>query len=92
MPCAARRASSATDQFGSTVEHITNRLPGFIDAAQPGVVPSPNNTDSVCAALTTTETTMSHCAPSAASVSQATPPSRAKAWATSSRTSNTCGS
>ena len=29
-PMASRRASKATDQFGSTVEHITNTLPGFM--------------------------------------------------------------
>ena len=56
MPASARRSSSAIDQFGSTVEHITNTLPGFIAAAAPS---SPNSTASVCAALTTTQTTTS---------------------------------
>jgi hypothetical protein len=75
---ASRRASKATDQLGSTVEHITNTLPGFMLAAQPGVVPSPNNTASVCAALTTTDTTTSHAAPSEARESCAVPPSLVK--------------
>ena len=54
-PAPSRRASSAIDQFGSTVEHITKTLPGRIAAAR--AVASPNSTASVCAALTTTETT-----------------------------------
>src|SRR5574337_1057153 len=88
MPSFSRRASSATDQFGSTVEHITNRLPGRMWAATPS---SPNSTASVCAALTTTETTTSQRAPSSASVSQALPPSWAKSCTTSRRRSNTWG-
>jgi hypothetical protein len=82
----------ATDQFGSTVEHITKTLPGVIAPAQPVPSPAgPNSTASVCAALTTTEMTTSQAAPSAGSESQATPPSLAKACAASVRTSKTCG-
>src|SRR5450830_23148 len=84
MPSAARRASSAIDQFGSTVEHMTNTLPRFMAAAQP---PAPNSTLSVCAALTTTDTMTLHCAASSAGDAQATPPSAAKACAASPRTS-----
>jgi hypothetical protein len=65
-------------------------LLGFMLAAQPGVLPLPNNTLSVCAALTTTETITSQAAPSEPSESCATPPSLAKAAATSRRRSNTC--
>ena len=90
----ARRFSKATDTLGSTVEHITNTLPARIAAATPSLPPpsppgGPNSTLSVWAALTTTETTTSHCAPSSASEAQALPPSRTKASATSLRTSNT---
>ncbi len=46
----------ATDQAGSTVEHMTKTAPGAMAAAQPC---SPNSTDSVCAAFTTTEITTS---------------------------------
>ena len=60
------RASSNTLQFGSTVEHITNTLPGFMLAAQPGVTPSPNSTAPVWAALTTTDITLA--APAAGSM------------------------
>jgi len=85
-PSSARRFSWAMDQFASTVEHITNTLPGFMAAAQPS---GPYNTDSVCAALTTTDTTTSQAAASSASEAQATPPPSAKACATPGRTSNT---
>src|SRR6218665_1364227 len=54
MPAWPNRSSSAADQCGSTVEHMTKVLPGFMAAAAP---PAPNSTDSVCAALTTTLTT-----------------------------------
>ena len=92
-PSFSKRASSATDQLGSTVEHMTNTLPGRIAAAHP--VPSPlgpNNTASVCAALTTTLTTTSHAAPSSATLLHAWPPSLANLSATSWRTSKTCTS
>ncbi len=59
MPFSARRFSSAIDQPGSTVEHITKTLPAFMAAAAP---PSPNKTASVCAALTTTLITTSQAA------------------------------
>src|ERR1700735_3443221 len=76
IPFSARRFSSAIDQPGSTVEHITKTLPGFMAAAAP---PSPNRTASVCAAFTTTLTTTSQTAATAAGLLQATPPSAAKA-------------
>ena len=69
--CSARRDSSAMDQLGSTVEHITNTAPARKCGAMP---PSPYSTDSVCWALTTTLMTMSQAAPMSASVAQATPP------------------
>ena len=59
--------TSATDQFGSTVEHITKTLPGRIAAAAPC---SPNSTASVCAALTTTLTMTSQCAATACAARQ----------------------
>ncbi len=73
-PSPARRASCATDQFGSTVEHITNTAPGRSAAAMP---PSPYSTASVCCALTTTLITMSQACAISASEAQATPPSAA---------------
>jgi hypothetical protein len=72
--------------LGSTVEHITKTLSGFIAAAQP---PSPKSTASVCAAFTTTDTTTTQFAATSAGVRQAVPPSRAKASATPGRTSQT---
>lgn len=84
MPNAARRASSPLDQAGSTVEHITNTLPGRMAAAMP---PSPNSTLSVCCAFTTTLTTTSQATAMSASVAQATPPSSANAAATPGRIS-----
>jgi hypothetical protein len=69
-------ASSATDQRGSTVEHITKTLPGCSAAA---TAPLPKSTSSVCAALTTTETTTPQCAATSAGLAQAVPPSAAKA-------------
>src|SRR6185369_6348164 len=86
MPRSARRDSSAADQAGSTVEHITKTLPGRIAAAQP---PSPNRTVSVWAALITTLTITSHRDASSAGEAHATPPSAAKASATPGRTSTT---
>ena len=84
MPSCASRDSSAADQAGSTVEHITKTLPGFIASAQP---PSPNSTLSVCAALITTLTMTSQCCASSAGEAQATPPSLAKESATPGRAS-----
>ncbi len=77
------------DTLGSTVEHITNTLPGRIASATP---PLPNSTSSVCAALTTTDTTTSQARASAAALALAVPPSRANVSATPGRTSNTCTS
>src|SRR6218665_821690 len=54
MPAWPNRSSSAADQCGSTVEHMTKVLPGFMAAAAP---PAPNSPDSVCAPSTTTLTT-----------------------------------
>src|SRR6218665_2377062 len=62
MPAWPNRSSSAADQCGSTVEHMTKVLPGFMAAAAP---PAPNSTDSVCAASTTTLTTTPQAAPPA---------------------------
>src|SRR6218665_2193496 len=65
MPAWPNRSSSAADQCGSTVEHMTKVLPGFMAAAAP---PAPNSTDSVCAALTTTLTTTAQAAATSAGV------------------------
>ena len=77
---AAARSRSTT--LGSTVEHITNTLPGLHRRGARRA--SPNSTCSVCAALTTTRTTTSQRAASSAGVAQAMPPSAAKACATAS--------
>lgn len=66
---------------------MTNTEPGCNSPASP---PSPNNTASVCCALTTTLTITSQARAISASVAQATPPSAAKAAAASARTSYTC--
>src|SRR6218665_3733962 len=52
MPAWPNRSSSAADQCGSTVEHMTKVLPGFMAAAAP---PAPNSPDSVCAAALRSE-------------------------------------
>ncbi len=78
MPRSASLASSAIDQAGSTVEHITNTLPGDIAAATPCL---PNSTACVCSALTTTETSTSQPAAVSAGVAQARQPSAAKSCA-----------
>ena len=59
------RAPSATANSGATVALAITTPPGFIAATAPC---SPNSTVSVCAALTTSVTTTSHCAPSSAGV------------------------
>src|SRR6218665_1521594 len=71
MPAWPNRSSSAADQCGSTVEHMTKVLPGFMAAAAP---PAPNSTDSVCAASTTTLTTTAQAAATSAGLFHATPP------------------
>src|SRR6218665_1595535 len=78
MPAWPNRSSSAADQCGSTVEHMTKVLPGFMAAAAP---PAPNSTASVCAALTTTLTTTAQAAATSAGLLQATPPCPPKATA-----------
>ena len=70
-------AEDGVGRFRRQVEPVALEL-GEVLAEPLAPLPSPNSTLSVCAALTTTDTTTSHAAPSEAKVSCATPPSAAK--------------